>query len=87
MVISQQAKLCYAGLYARIRVMDSFSERKHDDTCTNYLVDAAHQGIVALLSKGVKRQQAGIRAGLNLGAFIVCQALAQPRTQPPRCNC
>jgi len=67
--------------------MDTYLERKYDYTCTNYLVDAAQQGVVALLSKGGKRQQAGIRAALNFGAFIVCEALAQRKAQPPRCNC
>ena len=80
-------ELCHIKLYARILVMDTYLERKHDYTCTNYLVDAAQQGTVALLSKGRKRQQAGIKAALNLGAFIVCEALAQRKAQPPRCNC
>lgn len=79
--------LYYIELYARIFVMDTYLEGKHDYTCTNHLVDAAQQGMVALLSKGGKRQEAGIRAALNFGAFIVCEALAQHKAQPPRCNC
>ena len=65
--------------------MDSYLVPENNHTCFDHLVDASEQAIVALVSKGQKRQDAIRRSVVDFSVFLVCEALAQRK--PPQCNC
>ena len=55
--------------------MDTYSRPQKNCSCAQYLGDAGEQAVVALVSKGQNRQEAGIKAIFGLFGFLVCEAL------------
>lgn len=67
--------------------MVTYAEIKNSNTCGDYLNDAITQGVTALVAKGEKRKEAGIKAIFSLGGFLLCTALTQEKAPQNTCSC